>query len=164
MIQVLLITQAGPKPPFIQKRPAPEKKEMALKKTPVAALKTEGNTQTVAKESAPESGTPSWASDHNYNAVKPERTPAISSSLLFKCMYLTGIFLCSRLLFPWSPFPLFDSAKLEGAFNYSLTSTPSSEIAHIPLQSFEAHTSYWQLGFDPQVLYADDFYRCIRAG
>ncbi|KAL8179636.1 UNVERIFIED_CONTAM: hypothetical protein K2H54_070101 [Gekko kuhli] len=118
---------------------------MFVKKTAVAALKTEGNTQTVAKEPAPESSTPSWASDHNYNAVKPERTPAISSSLLFKCMYLTGIFLCSRLPFPWSLSPPFDSAKLEGAFNYFLTSSPSSEIAHVPPKSFGAHTG--NLGF-----------------
>ncbi|XP_060086625.1 death-inducer obliterator 1 isoform X2 [Heteronotia binoei] len=77
---------AGSKPPSTQKRPAPEKREMAVKKTAVAALKTEGNAQTVAKEPAPESSTPSWASDHNYNAVKPERTPAISSALLFKSL------------------------------------------------------------------------------
>ncbi|XP_015265819.1 PREDICTED: death-inducer obliterator 1 [Gekko japonicus] len=156
---------AGSKPPSVQKKTAPEKREMVVKKTAVAALKTEGSAQTVAKEQpAPESSTPSWASDHNYNAVKPERTPAISSSLLFKCMYLTGIFLRSRLPFPWSLPPPFDSAKLEGAFNYSLTSSPSSEIAHVPLKSFEAHTCYWQLGIYSQVVYTDDFCRHIRAG
>ncbi|KAJ6665756.1 hypothetical protein lerEdw1_002126 [Lerista edwardsae] len=91
---VVLKTQplAGTKPIPMQKRPAPEKKEITVKKTVVTALKTEANTQTVAKEPASESSTPSWASDHNYNAVKPEKTPAISSSVLFKCMYLTGIF------------------------------------------------------------------------
>ncbi|XP_054835335.1 death-inducer obliterator 1 isoform X2 [Eublepharis macularius] len=75
---------AGTKPLPAQKRPAPEKREIAVKKAVGAAFKTEANVQTVAKEPASESSTPSWASDHNYNAVKPERTPAISSSLLFK--------------------------------------------------------------------------------
>ncbi|XP_063003033.1 death-inducer obliterator 1 isoform X2 [Elgaria multicarinata webbii] len=75
---------AGTKPLSMQKRPAPEKREITMKKTVVTAVKTEANTQTVAKEPPPESSTPSWASDHNYNAVKPEKTPAISSSLLFK--------------------------------------------------------------------------------
>ncbi|XP_042317590.1 death-inducer obliterator 1 isoform X2 [Sceloporus undulatus] len=74
---------ASTKPFSMQKRPAPEKRESAMKKTVVAAVKTEAN-MTVAKESPPEISTPSWASDHNYNAVKPEKTPAISSSLLFK--------------------------------------------------------------------------------
>ncbi|XP_053103011.1 death-inducer obliterator 1 isoform X2 [Hemicordylus capensis] len=76
---------AGTKPLSMQKRPAPEKREITMKKTVVtASLKTEANTQTVAKEPTPESSTPSWASDHNYNAVKPEKTPAISSTLLYK--------------------------------------------------------------------------------
>uniref|UniRef100_A0A670I5C8 Death inducer-obliterator 1 n=1 Tax=Podarcis muralis TaxID=64176 RepID=A0A670I5C8_PODMU len=75
---------AGIKPLSAQKRPAPEKREIIMKKTVAAPVKTEANTQTVAKEPASESSTPSWASDHNYNAVKPEKTPAISSSLLFK--------------------------------------------------------------------------------
>ncbi|XP_044311461.1 death-inducer obliterator 1 isoform X2 [Varanus komodoensis] len=75
---------AGTKPLSMQKKPVPEKREITVKKTVVTAVKTEANTQTVAKEPPPESSTPSWASDHNYNAVKPEKTPAISSSLLFK--------------------------------------------------------------------------------
>ncbi|XP_048354398.1 death-inducer obliterator 1 isoform X2 [Sphaerodactylus townsendi] len=75
--------QAGAKPPSTLKKPFPEKREMPMKKA-VTAFKAEANTQTVVKEPASESSTPSWASDHNYNAVKPERTPAISSSLLFK--------------------------------------------------------------------------------
>ncbi|XP_013929237.1 PREDICTED: death-inducer obliterator 1-like [Thamnophis sirtalis] len=57
---------------------------MIMKKTPVATIKTEANAQTVGKEPTSESSTPSWASDHNYNAVKPEQTPAISPALLFK--------------------------------------------------------------------------------
>ncbi|KAM3839247.1 death-inducer obliterator 1 isoform 1-T1 [Vipera latastei] len=77
-------TMAGTKPLSMQKRPVAEKREMIMKKTPVAIIKTEANAQTVAKEPTPESATPSWASDHNYNAVKPEQTPAISPALLFK--------------------------------------------------------------------------------
>uniref|UniRef100_A0A8C0ICL5 Death inducer-obliterator 1 n=1 Tax=Bubo bubo TaxID=30461 RepID=A0A8C0ICL5_BUBBB len=78
--------QAGNKPLSNQKRPLPEKREMNMKKTVLTTAKTEANTQPIAKEPAAENSTPSWASDHNYNAVKPERTAAISSSLLFKCM------------------------------------------------------------------------------
>lgn len=100
MIKVLLITQAGTKPQLMLKKPGPERREITVKKTVVTALKTEANTQTVAKEPTSESSTPSWASDHNYNAVKPEKTPAISSSVLFKCMYLTGIFFCSQFHIP----------------------------------------------------------------
>lgn len=68
-----------------------------MKKTVLPATKTEANTQAFAREPAAEHSTPSWASDHNYNAVKPERTAAISSSLLFKCMYRIGIFLNNHL-------------------------------------------------------------------
>jgi len=68
-----------------------------MKTTVLTTVKTEANTQPIAKEPAPEPSTPSWASDHNYNAVKPERTAAISSSLLFKCMYRIGIFLNNHL-------------------------------------------------------------------
>ncbi|XP_048675342.2 death-inducer obliterator 1 isoform X2 [Caretta caretta] len=76
--------QAGTKPLSTQKKPTPEKKEINMKKSVVTAPKTEANTQPVAKEPASDNSTPSWASDHNYNAVKPEKTAAISSSLLFK--------------------------------------------------------------------------------
>ncbi|XP_064023760.1 death-inducer obliterator 1 isoform X2 [Pogoniulus pusillus] len=76
--------QAGSKPLSIQKRNLPEKREISVKKTVLPATKTEANTQAFAREPAAEHSTPSWASDHNYNAVKPERTAAISSSLLFK--------------------------------------------------------------------------------
>ncbi|XP_066482366.1 death-inducer obliterator 1 isoform X2 [Tiliqua scincoides] len=83
---IVLKTQplAGTKPQLMLKKPGPERREITVKKTVVTALKTEANTQTVAKEPTSESSTPSWASDHNYNAVKPEKTPAISSSVLFK--------------------------------------------------------------------------------
>ncbi|XP_025057533.1 death-inducer obliterator 1 isoform X4 [Alligator sinensis] len=76
--------QAGIKPVSSQKRQIPEKRDMNMKKAVVTTPKTEANTQPVAKEPASENSTPSWASDHNYNAVKPEKTAAISSSLLFK--------------------------------------------------------------------------------
>lgn len=71
---------------------------MTVKKV-LTSTKTEANTQPYAKEPAVENITPSWASDHNYNAVKPEKTAAISSSLLFKCMYRIGIFLNNHLHF-----------------------------------------------------------------
>ncbi|KAM6298567.1 death-inducer obliterator 1 [Aegotheles albertisi] len=76
--------QTGIKPLSNQKRQLPEKREINMKKTLLTPAKTEANTQPIAKEPAAEISTPSWASDHNYNAVKPERTAAISSSLLFK--------------------------------------------------------------------------------
>lgn len=72
---------------------------MNMKKTVLTTAKTEANIQPIVKEPAAENSTPSWASDHNYNAVKPERTAAISSSLLFKCMYRIGIFLNNHLHF-----------------------------------------------------------------
>ncbi|KAM8798232.1 death-inducer obliterator 1 [Eudromia elegans] len=76
--------QVSLKPLLIPKRQLPEKKEGNVKKTILTTVKTEANTQPIAKEPASENCTPSWASDHNYNAVKPEKTAAISSSLLFK--------------------------------------------------------------------------------
>lgn len=99
MIKLLLIIQAGAKPLPNQKRPLPEKREMNLKKTVLTTAKSEANAQPAAREPAAEVSTPSWASDHNYNAVKPERTAAISPALLFKCMYRIGIFLNSHLHF-----------------------------------------------------------------
>ncbi|XP_033623008.1 death-inducer obliterator 1 [Fukomys damarensis] len=58
----------------IHKKPAPERKENVAKKVMV----TPPRSDTVGKEAACESSTPSWASDHNYNAVKPENTAALS--------------------------------------------------------------------------------------
>lgn len=72
-----------------------------MKKTVLSAAKTEANTQPIAREPAAENTTPSWASDHNYNAVKPEKTAAISSSLLFKCMYRIGIFMNNHIFFEY---------------------------------------------------------------
>ncbi|KAG8131624.1 hypothetical protein E2320_009539, partial [Naja naja] len=107
---------AGTKPLSMQKRPVAEKREMIVKKTPVATIKTEANAQTVGKEPNPESSTPSWASDHNYNAVKPEQTPAISPALLFKCMYFPGIFFCSHLFFLSIHFPFWGQQKNRKGF------------------------------------------------
>ncbi|KFQ20733.1 Death-inducer obliterator 1, partial [Merops nubicus] len=76
--------QVSTKPLSNQKRPFPEKREVNIKKIILTPAKIEANTQAIAREPAAEPSTPSWASDHNYNAVKPERTTAISSSLLFK--------------------------------------------------------------------------------
>uniref|UniRef100_G3SWP5 Death-inducer obliterator 1 n=1 Tax=Loxodonta africana TaxID=9785 RepID=G3SWP5_LOXAF len=72
--------QAGIKISSMHKRPAPDRKENIVKKTVVAPSRNEA----LVKETTPESSTPSWASDHNYNAVKPEKTAAISASLLYK--------------------------------------------------------------------------------
>ncbi|XP_006873449.1 PREDICTED: death-inducer obliterator 1 [Chrysochloris asiatica] len=72
--------QAGIRISPMYKRPAADKRENLVKKTVVVPSRTEA----LMKEAAPESSTPSWASDHNYNAVKPEKTAAISTSLLYK--------------------------------------------------------------------------------
>lgn len=81
-----------------------------MKKTVVSTAKTEANSQAPAREPAAEPITPSWASDHNYNAVKPERTAAISPALLFKCMYGLGIFLNNHIFFEYPS--ILGSAKL----------------------------------------------------
>lgn len=86
MIGVLLIIQAGIKISSVHKRPAPDKKENTVKKAMVAPSRSE----VLIKETTCESSTPSWASDHNYNAVKPEQTAAPWPSLLYKCMYHLG--------------------------------------------------------------------------
>ncbi|KAM6147813.1 death-inducer obliterator 1-like isoform 2-T2 [Erethizon dorsatum] len=74
--------QAGIKISSIHKRPAPERKENVAKKVMV----TPPRSDTVGKEAACESSTPSWASDHNYNAVKPENTAAPSPPRFCKSM------------------------------------------------------------------------------
>uniref|UniRef100_A0A250Y757 Death-inducer obliterator 1 n=1 Tax=Castor canadensis TaxID=51338 RepID=A0A250Y757_CASCN len=72
--------QAGIKMSSVHKRPAPEKKENSAKKMMVAPPRNEST----GKEATYESSTPSWASDHNYNAVKPEKLVAPSPALLCK--------------------------------------------------------------------------------
>lgn len=86
MIGVLPIIQAGIKVSSVHKRPAPDKKENSVKKAAVAPARSE-----VLVKEAPCESTPSWASDHNYNAVKPEQTAAPRPSLLCKCMYHLGV-------------------------------------------------------------------------
>ncbi|XP_047626629.1 death-inducer obliterator 1 isoform X2 [Phacochoerus africanus] len=85
--------QAGIKVAPVPKRPAPDRKENAAKKVAAAPPRSEG----LAPEPASESSTPSWASDHNYNAVKPERTAAPRPPLLCKCTYHQGARDPSRL-------------------------------------------------------------------
>ncbi|XP_029141811.1 death-inducer obliterator 1 [Protobothrops mucrosquamatus] len=134
-------TMAGTKPLSMQKRPVAEKREMIVKKTPVAIIKTEANAQTVAKEPTPESSTPSWASDHNYNAVKPEQTPAISPALLFKCMYFPGIFFCSRLFFLSIHFSILGPAKQKTERDFNGSLALSSKIdTHISQGKFLAYS------------------------
>lgn len=86
MIGVLPVIQAGIRVSAVHKRPAPDKKENTVKKALVAPSRSE----VLVKEAASE-GTPSWASDHNYNAVKPEQTAALWPPLLYKCMYHLGV-------------------------------------------------------------------------
>nr|KAF6471091.1 death inducer-obliterator 1 [Molossus molossus] len=76
--------QAGVKVSSVHKRPVPDKKENAVKKAVVAPVRNE----VLVKEATCESSTPSWASDHNYNAVKPEQTAALWPSLLCKCKWV----------------------------------------------------------------------------
>ncbi|XP_034497290.1 death-inducer obliterator 1 isoform X2 [Ailuropoda melanoleuca] len=71
--------QAGFRISAVHKRPAPDKKENTVKKAMVAPSRSE----VLVKEATSE-GTPSWASDHNYNAVKPEQTAALWPPLLYK--------------------------------------------------------------------------------
>ncbi|XP_013000093.1 death-inducer obliterator 1 isoform X2 [Cavia porcellus] len=74
--------QAGIKISSVHKRPAPERKENTAKKVMV----TPPRSDTLGKEAACESSTPSWASDHNYNAVKPDNTAALSPPRFCKSM------------------------------------------------------------------------------
>lgn len=78
--------QAGIKISSVHKRPAPERKENTAKKVMV----TPPRSDTLGKEAACESSTPSWASDHNYNAVKPDNTAALSPPRFCKCRYPRG--------------------------------------------------------------------------
>ncbi|XP_072657760.1 death-inducer obliterator 1 isoform X1 [Canis lupus baileyi] len=71
--------QAGIRISSLHKRPAPDKKENTVKRATMAPTRSE----VLAKEATSE-GTPSWASDHNYNAVKPEQTAALWPPLLYK--------------------------------------------------------------------------------
>ncbi|XP_029773993.1 death-inducer obliterator 1 [Suricata suricatta] len=73
--------QAGVRISSILKRPAPDKKENIAKKAALAPSRSEA----FVKEATCE-GTPSWASDHNYNAVKPEQPAAPWPPLLCKSM------------------------------------------------------------------------------
>ncbi|XP_031228843.1 death-inducer obliterator 1 [Mastomys coucha] len=79
--------QAGIKIPSVHKRLASEKRENPVKKVMLAS-----RSETSGKEATCESSTPSWASDHNYNAVKPEKPEkpekptALSPTLLSKSM------------------------------------------------------------------------------
>lgn len=85
IIGISLIIQVGIKISSVHKRLASEKKENPVKKVMVAP-----RSEASGKEITCESTTPSWASDHNYNAVKPEKPEkptALSPTLLSKCTY-----------------------------------------------------------------------------
>uniref|UniRef100_W5M8J1 Death-inducer obliterator 1 n=1 Tax=Lepisosteus oculatus TaxID=7918 RepID=W5M8J1_LEPOC len=73
-------------PAKAQKRPVPEQK--TEKKTSEVAAKTEeGSSNSEGEQAEQEPVVPSWSSDHNYNAVKPEKTAAISSTVFYKASY-----------------------------------------------------------------------------
>lgn len=133
VIKLFLIIQVGIKPVPNQKRQFPEKREVNVKKTVVIMAKTEANTQAPAREPAPEPVTPSWASDHNYNAVKPERTAAISPALLFKCMYGLGIFLNNHIFFEYPS--ILGSAK-PGSLGFGGFFLPWHQATFLHLQRF----------------------------
>uniref|UniRef100_H3BAT1 Death-inducer obliterator 1 n=1 Tax=Latimeria chalumnae TaxID=7897 RepID=H3BAT1_LATCH len=80
-----LTSQPSSKPAAGMKRVIlPEKKEVMMKKLMVVIKNTEEKPIKDGNEVTSESSMPSWASDHNYNAVKPEQTAAISSSVFYK--------------------------------------------------------------------------------
>ncbi|CAJ0932479.1 unnamed protein product [Ranitomeya imitator] len=83
-------TQTSPNLPVVQKSAVPEKMDSVMKKVLVIIPRMEGETSSGLKM---ESGgnAPSWESDHNYIAVKPEKTAAVSSTLFYKCMYHIGV-------------------------------------------------------------------------
>ncbi|XP_039632509.1 death-inducer obliterator 1-like isoform X2 [Polypterus senegalus] len=68
--------------PKTQKKNAPEKKP--VKQRLVMGNKPVGTSESSSNQSTEESPVPSWSSDHNYNAVKPEKTAAIASSVFYK--------------------------------------------------------------------------------
>ncbi|XP_078507746.1 death-inducer obliterator 1 isoform X2 [Lissotriton helveticus] len=59
-----------------QKRPAPEKRVIKMKKMLVMVSKMDIIPTRVLSEPVGETGAPSWESDHNYNAVKLEKAAA----------------------------------------------------------------------------------------
>ncbi|XP_041080158.1 death-inducer obliterator 1-like isoform X2 [Polyodon spathula] len=69
-------------PPKGQKRVGPDRK--VVKKTTVMVSQPTGTSEPETDQSGQESHTPSWSSDHNYNAVQTEKTAAISSSVFYK--------------------------------------------------------------------------------
>ncbi|NP_001083431.1 uncharacterized protein LOC398922 [Xenopus laevis] len=87
--RILPKPQAPAKLPTSPMEPVSEKKDTVAKKALVTIPKVEP--EGASEPGAESSSTPSWESDHNYIAVKPEKTAAISSTLFYKCMYLLGI-------------------------------------------------------------------------
>lgn len=83
-------TQASSNPPVVQKPVTPEKTDALLKKVLVMIPRMESEASSDPKGESGSSAPP-WESDHNYIAVKPEKTAAISSTLFYKCMYHIGI-------------------------------------------------------------------------
>ncbi|KAJ1122630.1 hypothetical protein NDU88_001115 [Pleurodeles waltl] len=76
------VTPPKPPPPVAttsqsgQKRPAPEKRMIKMKKMLVMVSKMDVIPTRVPSDPVSETSAPSWASDHNYNAVKLEKAAA----------------------------------------------------------------------------------------
>ncbi|KAM8946095.1 death-inducer obliterator 1 isoform 2-T2 [Pelodytes ibericus] len=75
------ISQVAVKPQAVQVTPLPENREATMKKVLVMIPRM---SDVPNEQKAESSSTPSWESDHNYIAVKPEKTAAISSTLFYK--------------------------------------------------------------------------------
>lgn len=82
-------SQAPSKPTVVQKAAAEKMDSLKHCVVVIPKIETEGSSDEPSEEYS--SSTPSWESDHNYIAVKPEKTAAISSTLFYKCMYHLGI-------------------------------------------------------------------------
>ncbi|CAH2303124.1 death-inducer obliterator 1 [Pelobates cultripes] len=74
--------QVTVKPAALSTALHPEKPEALMKKVLIMIPRMETNVQ--SEHPAECSSAPSWESDHNYIAVKPEKTAAISSTLFYK--------------------------------------------------------------------------------
>lgn len=128
--------QAGIKISSVHKRLASEKRENPVKKVVLAS-----RSETSGKEATCESSTPSWASDHNYNAVKPEKPEkptALSPTLLSKCTY-----------HPKAGFPGL-SHHLGGCLGLSMTRVLGALVLMVARSSLPARNRY-QDASGPQV-------------
>ncbi|XP_043945840.1 death-inducer obliterator 1 isoform X2 [Protopterus annectens] len=78
------ISQVVQKSPMESKKLFPDMSEIKMKNVVVVVHKMEGAPIQTVKDPAFEYSAVSWASDHTYNAVKPEKTACIASSAFYK--------------------------------------------------------------------------------